>query len=41
LRNAFTQLADEFARAADSDALHARLAVYRRRWAEYLKGDLK
>ncbi len=32
----FTQLADEFEKAADTDELRARLGVYRRRWTAYL-----
>ena len=36
LRGTFTQLADEFEKAADTDELRARLGVYRRRWAAYL-----
>ena len=36
LRRTFTQLADEFEKAADTDELRSRLGVYRRRWAAYL-----
>jgi hypothetical protein len=36
LRRAFTQLADEFEKAADTDEFRARLGVYRRRWTAYL-----
>ena len=36
LRGTFTQLADEFEKAADTDEFRARLGVYRRRWAAYL-----
>jgi len=35
-RRTFTQLADEFEKAADTDELRARLGVYRRRWTAYL-----
>jgi hypothetical protein len=36
LRGAFTTLADEFEKAADTDELRVRLGVYRRRWTAYL-----
>lgn len=36
LRDTFTQLADEFEKAADTDEFRTRLGVYRRRWAAYL-----
>jgi hypothetical protein len=36
LRDAFTTLADEFEKAADTDEFRVRLGVYRRRWAAYL-----
>jgi hypothetical protein len=36
LHGAFTTLADEFEKAADTDELRVRLGVYRRRWAAYL-----
>jgi len=36
LRGAFTTLADEFEKAADTDELRIRLGVYRRRWTAYL-----
>jgi hypothetical protein len=36
LRGAFTVLADEFEKAADTDELRVRLGVYRRRWTAYL-----
>jgi len=36
LRDTFTQLAREFEKVADTRELHARLDVYRRRWAAYL-----
>jgi hypothetical protein len=35
LRDTFTQLADEFEKAADTDEFRARLGVYRRRWTAY------
>lgn len=36
LRGAFTTLADEFEKAADTDELRTRLGVYRRRWTAHL-----
>ena len=36
LRGAFTTLADEFEKAADTDELRVRLGVYRRRWTAYI-----